>query len=169
MQPRGRLWGRFDAVNIQYRWATQSDYNDLGDIMHDAVRNGDSRYNEAQRQAWVPEPRRGSEWDQRLSEQSIAVAVSEQMVVGMMSLSPNGYLDLAFIRPAYQGSGIFRRLFAMLLEFADEQCISEISVHASLMAQPAFSAMGFDIVKKETVALGDQDFDRFEMQMMLTQ
>lgn len=169
MMQHAQLWGRFDTVRIQYRRATQFDYNNLGHVMYDAVRNGDSLYNQAQRQAWAPKPRQGSAWNERLSEQFIAVADSEQTIVGMMSLSQKGYLDLAYIRPAYQGSGIFRKLFAMLIEFAKEKRIFSISVHASLMAQPAFSAMGFDIVKKEIVTLGNQDFDRFEMQLMLAQ
>jgi putative acetyltransferase len=75
---------------------------------------------------------------------------------------------LAFIRPEHQGSGVFRKLFSMLLELADQQHIAEISVHASLMAQPAFSAMGFEIINKEIVELGDHEFERFEMKMVLT-
>jgi len=42
------------------RWATEADFDALADVMLAAGREGDSPYTEAQRQAWVPEPRRGS-------------------------------------------------------------------------------------------------------------
>ena len=51
------------------RWATEADFDALADVMFAAVREGDSPYTEAQRQAWVPEPRRGSAWRTRLISQ----------------------------------------------------------------------------------------------------
>jgi putative acetyltransferase len=44
------------------RWATEADFDGLADVMFAAVREGESPYTEAQRQASVPEPRRGSQW-----------------------------------------------------------------------------------------------------------
>ena len=41
------------------RWATEADFDAVADVMFAAVREGDSPSTEAQRQAWVPEPRRG--------------------------------------------------------------------------------------------------------------
>lgn len=159
--------GRFKAVTIHYRWALASDYKELGDVMFDAVRNGPSLYTEMQREAWVEAPRQGSEWDERLTGQSIAVAELESRIVGFMSLMPDGYLDFAYIRPDHQGTGVFRKLYDMLLDLAHEQKLSRIYVHASLRAQPAFSAHGFEIIKKETVTLNEQEFDRFEMQFLM--
>jgi hypothetical protein len=49
--------------------ATEADFDPLADVMFAAVREGESPYTEAQRQAWVPEPRRGSEWRTRLISQ----------------------------------------------------------------------------------------------------
>jgi putative acetyltransferase len=154
-------------MNIQYRWATASDYDALGDVMFDAVRNGPSRYSEAHRAAWVEAPRQGAEWNEKLAKQSVAVAHIADEIIGLMSLASDGYLDFAYIRPAHQGTGVFRKLYAMILQLAEEQKQPRILVHASLMAQPAFSAMGFEIIKKETVALNGLDFERFEMQLLL--
>jgi putative acetyltransferase len=164
---RGQLWGRFNNVNINYRWASVSDYDVLGEVIFDAVRNGPSLYTEAQRRAWVEVPRNGAEWRQRVAAQSIALAETGGGIVGLMSLTKDGYLDFAFIRPAHQGTGIFRKLYSMIFELAREQKQSRILVHASLMAQPAFSAMGFAITKKESVQINEQYLDRFEMQIAL--
>jgi putative acetyltransferase len=47
------------ANAMRVREATVGDYDAIADVMFDAVRNGPSMYTEEQRQAWVPEPRRG--------------------------------------------------------------------------------------------------------------
>ncbi len=153
--------------DITLRWATPADYNILGKVMFDAVRNGRSNYSEAQRQAWVPVPRSGDAWDKRLGEQDIVVAESLEQIVGFMSLAPKSYLDFAYIRPDFQGRGLFRRLYGKIEHLAIEQKQFRIWVHASIMAQPAFSKIGFQIIKKESVTIANEAFDRFEMQKLL--
>lgn len=141
-------------------WATPTDYDALGDIVFDAVRNGPSKYTDAQRAAWVPERRGGEEWAARLEGQVIAIARDNSRFVGFMSLAPKGYIDFAFIRPEAQGTGLFRRLFAMIEERALAQNEPRLWVHASLMAEPAFAAVGFTVVAREVVPIGDQKLNR---------
>ncbi len=167
MTQRGLSSGRCNEMTVNYRWADSSDYDVLGEVIFDAVRNGRSLYNEAQRRAWIDAPRSGPDWHQRLAEQSIALATHDVGIVGLMSLTQDGYLDFAYVRPAFQGTGIFRKLFAMIFELAVSQGHSKILVHASLMAQPAFSAMGFENLKMETIDLNGQGLDRFEMQLLI--
>ena len=132
--------------------------------MFDAVRNGESRYSDAQRAAWVPKIRGGPEWIERLSSQSIFVGHDSTAILGIMSLAKDGYIDLAFIRPAAQGTGLFRRLFSSVEELAQQLGEQRLWVHASLMAEPAFSASGFTIVCSETVEVRGQTLDRFLME-----
>ncbi len=149
---------------ISLRWAGPADYAELADIMFDAVRNGPSKYNVGQRQAWVPERRSGDAWSRRLDAQNIITAEASGQLIGFMSLAPKGYLDFAYIRPGFQGRGVFRRLYREIETLASAQNQDRIWVHASLMAQPAFSKVGFDIVKQERVAIGEAALDRFEME-----
>ena len=67
------------------RWETEADFDALADVMFAAVREGKSPYAEAQRQAWVPEPRRGSEWRTRLLSQEIMVAEVDGRLLGFTS------------------------------------------------------------------------------------
>ena len=83
--------------------------------------------------------------------------------VGFMSLAENDYIDFAYVRPVAQGTGIFRRLYEATERTARERGDARLWVHASLMAQPAFSAMGFSVTRKEVVRIGGQDLERFEM------
>ncbi len=149
-------------------WANPTDYDSLADIVFDAVRNGPSKYTQAQRAAWVPERRGGEEWAERLKRQVIAIARDETRAVGFMSLAPEGYIDFAFIRPDAQGSGLFRRLFAMIEDKARSQNEPRLWTHASLMAQHAFAAVGFEVVEHEVVQIGDQRFERAKMEKFST-
>jgi len=149
---------------IEIRPATVADYDALAAVMFDAVRHGPSAYTGEQRQAWVPQPRSGVDWVERLSSQSIFAAANSSEVVGFMSLADAGYIDFAYIRPSAQGTGVFRRLYESIEKLSQQNGETRLWVHASLMAQPAFAAMGFAITKKEVVQIGDQSLDRFEME-----
>ncbi|MGB0906546.1 MAG: GNAT family N-acetyltransferase [Maricaulaceae bacterium] len=158
-------------MTYEIRRATPADNTALGEVMFDAVRHGRSEYSEVQRQAWTPSARKGEAWDKRLNAQKIVLAETRDIegrvvVAGFMSLAAENYLDFAYIRPAHQGQGLFRRLYAEIETLARKRG-KRIWVHASLMAQPAFTRMGFEIAQKEDVALGGEMFERFEMQKPL--
>lgn len=152
---------------VVLRWATPEHYTALGEVMFDAVRNGASLYSEDQRKAWVAAPRNDEKWHDRLGAQRIILAIHGEDVVGFMSLADEGYVDLAYIRPSFQNSGLFRKLYNRIEQLALDEKIQRLWVHASLKAQPAFSAMGFQITKEEQVAIGREKLRRFEMEKTL--
>jgi putative acetyltransferase len=135
--------------------------------MFAAVREGESPYTEAQRQAWVPEPRRGSAWRTRLIAQEIIVAEADGRLLGFMSLAEGGYVDFAYIRLEARGAGLFRELFQRILERAQTKGLPLLWVHASLTAELAFSALGFVARQREQVTIGGEVLDRFEMETIL--
>jgi putative acetyltransferase len=145
------------------REAVAKDYDQLAEVMFDAVHNGRSEYSRSQREAWVPQVRGGPEWQYRLAAQTVFVAENSDRIVGFMSLAEGGYIDFAYVRPSDQGSGVFRRLYQLVESHAAENRMSRLWVHASLMAEPAFSAVGFTVVKTESVEIGTELLDRFEM------
>ncbi len=148
-------------------WATTTDHAELADVIFDAVRNGPSKYTEAQRAAWVPVRKSGAEWESRLTNKDIAIGRAGDRILGLMSIEGGGYIDFAFIRPEAQGSGLFRRLFDMAEARARAASEPRLWVHASLMAQPAFTAVGFLVVEHQVVQISDQDFKRALMEKRL--
>lgn len=154
--------------NQTLRSAAPSDYDDLADIVFDAVRNGASKYTQAQRVAWVKERRGGEEWAARLAGQLIVIAHDGGRAVGFMSLASQGYIDFAFIRPEAQGTRLFRRLFDIIEDRALLQNEPRLWTHASLMAQPAFAAVGFTVIEHQVVQIGDQHFDRAMMEKAIS-
>ena len=150
------------------RWATDSDYTALGQIMYDAVHALPSPYSEAQRRAWMPEPRQGEQWDARLDRQHIVIAEIDGQAAGFMSLQPQddaseGYVDFAYILPAYRGSGLFAALYGWVEARALGAGMTRLTTHASLAARPAFERMGFAITAEEIVAIGAEELRRYAM------
>jgi len=154
--------------NRTFRWASADDYDLLADIMFDAVRNGESRYTEDQRAAWVPSRRSGPEWIARLARQDIVIAEQDGKALGFVSLEDGGYVDFAYIRPQAQHTGLFRQLLSYIFGKAIEKREALLWTHASLMAEPAFAKLGFTVRKRETVAIGAQRFERCEMEKKLS-
>lgn len=150
-----------------FRWAHDDDHEVLAEVMFDAVRNGESPYNEQQRAAWVPLARRGQEWTDRLRSQDIVIAEVSGNILGFMSLATGGYIDFAFIRPDARHTGLFRQLFERVVEKARFNGETLLWVHASLMAEPAFTKVGFAITERQQVVIGEEKFERFEMHRAL--
>lgn len=149
------------------RWARQDDNALLGEIMFDAVRRGPSAYTEAQRAAWVPSPRKGPAWDERLAAQDVIIAEQLGEAVGFMSLVDGGYVDFAYVRPAARGQGFLRLMLQRLEDRARERGTSRLWSHVSLNAEPAFAALGFAVRKREVVSIGSERFARCEMEKLL--
>jgi putative acetyltransferase len=154
-----------EEQKYRLRWATNADYADLADVMFDAVRNGRSAYSDEQRRAWVPERRSGGDWSARLDKQIVTIGEDDGGVVGFMSLGEDGYIDFAYIRPRAQEQGLFRKLFAEIERRSHARDDARLWVHASLMAEPVFAAMGFSIIERQIVAIGPEQFERFEMEL----
>ena len=89
------------------------------------------------------------------------------MAVGFASLARGGYVDFAYIRPQARGTGLFRQLLSRILERALARREPLLWTHASLMAEPAFAKLGFTITRRERVRIGEEDFDRCEMEKAL--
>lgn len=152
-----------DVTSQIIRAAVAADYDALGSLMFEAIHDGPSKYTPAQSRAWAPAPRHGPDWAERLSGHHIFVAEQAGALTGFMSIEPSGYVDFAYIRPAAQGSGLFRQLFSHVSDWAVEHGATELSTHASLMAQPAFAAMGFVIDVHETAEVAGEALSRARM------
>ncbi|WP_291841835.1 GNAT family N-acetyltransferase [Maricaulis sp.] len=152
---------------ILIRRGSAADHVALGEVMYDAVRNGPSRYTSEQRAAWVPEPRKGPDWDERLGQQIIIIAEQAGTIVGFMTLEAPAYVDFAYIRPSWQRKGVFRALHDAIEQEARRTGQTRLHVHASLMAQPAFAALGYSVTAPEDVSIRGIAFKRFAMEKAL--
>lgn len=156
-----------DDLNI--RMAGSKDFHTLAEVMFDAVRNTVGQYSDVQRAAWVPVVREGRDWQRRLDEQTLFMAESETLVAGFIGFTSVGYIDFAYVRPSFQGRGVFRALYQQVEKHALEQGLQRLWAHVSLDARQAFGCLGFTELRKETVRMQDQALARFLMEKCLTQ
>ena len=103
------------------------DAHATAEIFFDAVRRGAGPgYDEAQRRAWAPAVPNIGAWRDRLNGQTVLVAERNGRVVGFMSLTDNGLIDLAYVVPEHMGRGVARRLYDGLLEEATKRGLTKL-------------------------------------------
>ena len=155
-----------DEINILKGEAR--DWAGLADVFHAAVQEGAELYSREQRAAWSPASKAGPDWSLRMARQSVWLAEADGAPIGFMTAELNGYLDCAYILKAYQGRGVFKRLYRPLEEAQRANGIVKMWVHASLHARPAFEAVGYKVVRPETVDMGGGVWlPRFAMEKVL--
>ncbi|NNE51481.1 MAG: GNAT family N-acetyltransferase [Sulfitobacter sp.] len=150
-------------IQIDLRNPDGSDDAAIAHLIYDAIHQGRSLYTAEERQAWMPAPHSGEAWSKRLAAQRVFLARNGKRVIGAMTLKGD-YIDLAYVAPARQGQGLFRRLFELLETEARRAGIRRLTTHASLMAQPAFLAVGFRVIRHEKIAQSGQMLARAEME-----
>lgn len=109
----------------------------------------------------------GEAWAAHLADQCVWIAEDTGQPLGFLSLRPDGYIDLAYIRPEAQGRGLFARLYAALEAEALRLALPRLWTDASLHAKGPFERAGFTIIAPETVIRGGEAFQRFRMEKIL--
>ena len=137
------------------------------EVLRSAVLGGTlGHYDEAQRKAWAPNrPPEG--WVERLGEGQCFVAVVDRLIVGFMSVTPAGHLDLAYVLPECHGSGVGR----LLLERVEEEMrltgVARMTTTATLAAERFFARNGWQVEGEETVERNGQKLRRVRMVKVL--
>ncbi|WP_299046876.1 GNAT family N-acetyltransferase [uncultured Tateyamaria sp.] len=155
------------ATDLHVRDMIVGEADALGRIMFRAIHDGASAYTVAQKQAWCAVPPGGAEWAARLAPMQVRVAEAQGAPVGFLARD-GAYVDFTFVLPEWQGRGVFSMLYDRTEADARVVGLYRLWVHASCMAQPAFAAKGFRVVRHETVARHGQMLARAEMEKVLT-
>ncbi len=124
-------------------------------------------YTPAQVHAWaqVPDP---EAWAQKRLSRPAWVALCEHEVIGFIDLTATGYLDMLFVHPAHQRSGVATRLYTALETFARAQGMVQIETEASITARPFFERQGFVVICAQSVVSRGQTFINYRMSKAIT-
>lgn len=137
-------------------------------IFFDAVHVGlAAHYDAAQRRAWVPRVPETTAWRQRLGPQVTFVAERDGRVVGFMTMTEEGYLDLAYVAPDVVGQGVAKALYDVLLAEASRNGIARLYAEASHMGRRFFERQGWSVVKAQTVHRAGVAIPNFVMEKVL--
>jgi len=134
------------------RTMTKDDVEAAAQIFFDAVRRvPDSFYNQAQRTAWAPAIPETGKWQQRLSHQHGFVIEDNKKLAGFMTMTSEGMIDLAFVRPDCQRRGLGEKLYTALEALAREIGLIRLTTNASKMARPFFEKHGWHVVRHQNM------------------
>lgn len=125
----------------------------LGDIFHRAIMAIDERiYTAEQKHAWAGDKTLDF-WTKRFSETQPFVACLDHKPVGFLELILNSmesaYIDCCYVAPEQQGKGIASALIRHAIDRAKAHKIATLTVHASDVALPIFTHLGFSSVEHQ--------------------
>jgi len=128
-----------------------------------------AKYDKAQLQAWAPKIPDASKWLPILSEYATFVAIDDnEKLVGWISMTEAGYVDMLFCLPEAVGRGIAGRLYETVERLAKERGLHRMTAHASLLAQPFFAKRGWRVEEHEMQVRNGVAIPRAKMSKELT-
>ena len=141
----------------------------LGAVFFAAVHDGAAGFYDAdQRRAWAPEAPAGADWAARLTAQQTVVARVAGKPVGFMTLDAQGYIDLAFVAPGHQRTGIGGRLYARIEALARDAGIERLHAQASYLVRGLFEQQGWRVLREQQVYRAGVTLTNFVMEKGLS-
>lgn len=135
-------------------------------VFYEAVHSrAGKEYTAQQCHAWAPSPVVQEWWLPRLSAAKAWVTSDEHGLTGLISLCPDGYLDLFFVSSRAQGDGTAKDLYDMALNQAHETGLARLTTHASHFLRPFLEKRGWQVMAKEVVTRLNVEIERFVMEL----
>ncbi len=155
-------------MNIVVRDFLEEDVPATAQIFYDAVHQGTRDfYDDSQRHAWASEVPDLERWLARLRPQTVLVAEADTRIVGFMTLTKDGCIDLAFVAPDAMGRGVATRLYEELVCVAKANGLARLWTDASHLARGFFERAGWTLVDVQTVTRAGVDLTNFRMEKFL--
>lgn len=149
--------------NISVRPLLPSDADSTADIFLRAIREVAAKdYSPGQINAWAQIDDRAT-WANRRASRAAWIAELEYKAVGFTDLVLNGYLDMMFVHPEYQGLGVASLLLDQVEQKARELGLNRIHTKASITARPFFERRGFRVLKSQQVKKRGETLSNFIM------
>jgi putative acetyltransferase len=140
---------------ILIRAAAIADFRTIAQIFHDSVRKiARQDYTEDELKAWSPGERPPEYWLERTAHLDVRVALVHHILAGFIGFSRMGYIDLLFTRPESVRCGVARTLLSDAETTLRRLGVPVVSTDASLAARGFFLAMGYSVVREQTVDCG---------------
>ncbi|MBL9047875.1 MAG: GNAT family N-acetyltransferase [Tabrizicola sp.] len=141
------------------------------DLFFRAVREGTAGiYDETQRQDWAPDwdPDAPDDGEDKLLAQACWVSEKDNRITGFMSLTREGYLDMAFVLPEVMGKGHAAAIYDQLLAHALTARLPRLTVDASHFSRRFLERRGWQVDDVEDfVSPSGVHFERFNMSLAL--
>ena len=155
---------------VTLRPIAQRDLEAVSRLIFDAVHHGTTvMYTAEQRAAWMPSVRRGGIWYRRLMQGDGWVAVKRGDIVGVITMTDCGYIDLVFVAPSMTGHGVGGMLIKHIISSARMRGLICLITDASLIAAPLFARHGWRILRRQRVRRNGTHLLNVRMGLLLRQ
>lgn len=132
-------------------------------IYREAVLNGATHYSEAEREAWTPPDDDGLWMKSRLAEGITWIAEVGGLPAGFLTTTPDGHLDLFFVRAEHHGTGLAATLYDRFLGWADDAGRRTLTTFASHHARRFLEPRGWKVIEDETTLRNGVPLTRWRM------
>jgi len=140
------------SEHVQYRQANNGDLHLVLDLFGKTVRTINIKdYSKKQVEAWVESGSNPEQWLRRIQKQYMVIAEADSGTAGFASITNQGYLDVLFVDPAFQGRGIARALMDRMVDYARQKKVKQISAEVSITARSFFEYQGFELLHEQQV------------------
>ncbi len=116
-----------------------------------------NHYSEEERAKWAGPPQlpATSTWAERHARNITLVAELDGAITGYMMMHPDGYLDMAFVRPDRRRQGTAALLYAAILDEARARGLPGMTVLASRLMERFLARRGWRPAPELAEALGE--------------
>lgn len=142
------------------------DASAAANLFFEAVQIGaKAAYTQEQRNVWAPAIPDVNTWRDRLAAQYSVVAYQGTELLGFMTLTEDGLIDLAFVRPKVMGSGVAGKLYDVIIKEARTRQLPTLQTRASHMARRFFEKRDWSVIQRQTIVRDDVELTNFRMEL----
>lgn len=133
------------------RTAQQSDAVELKELYQNTVRTINRRdYSQEEVEDWASCGEDLSKWEGMMETHYFIVAVDQlSQIVGLSTITPQGYLHSMFVHKDFQGKGIATLLLKEIERYAIASGITQITSEVSITARPFFEKRGYKVEEEQ--------------------
>jgi putative acetyltransferase len=155
-------------LEIVIRTYEAADAASLTRLFQASVRHIASRdYTTAQLQAWAPDVMDEGKFGRRRESKATWVAEVEGRIAGFSDLEPDGHIDSLYVHPDFHRRGVARALLRHVEETARAMDLHRLYTEASIIARPAFEAVGFRVIVPQTITMRGEAMTIYRMEKRL--
>lgn len=126
-------------------------------------------YTAEQITAWARDDQRElTQWNEAMSARNSFVAVIDTEVVGFSDVAEGGYIDMMFVSPAHQRSGVARKLLEHAESSARHVGAVQLTANVSITARPFFESCGFAVEAEQHPIINGVQLTNFAMSKPLS-
>ncbi|MGJ8532660.1 MAG: GNAT family N-acetyltransferase [Alphaproteobacteria bacterium] len=153
---------------LSIREFQDEDASAAANLFFEAVQTGaKAAYTQEQRNAWAPAIPDVATWRDRMAAQYSVMAYQGGELLGFMTLTKVGVIDLAFVHPRAMGSGVAGKLYDVIIKEARARKLPTLQTRASHMARRFFEKRDWSVVQQQTAVRGDVELINFRMEFKI--